>query len=298
MNGYLASNSWYRFAEANKEKIKPVHSAIIHWCYSVANSLKWPELFQLPTVDACLMIGITDRETFHKGLKDLVNFGAIKVVQESTGRYVARWVTLDLPEFYRPFLSEGTAEGIPEGKPKVPPKVVQPNINDLKEEELLKGNKSIPDADRVGDSENPLPDKKRSKKETPPGSAQPPSLHSELRLMIEGMNEGYYWQAKDGTALKSLIKKMTFRWKAKHKNEPAEIDLINSFKWILDNLPDFYKNKWDTCLIDSKFEPIIKELTDNNRNGKSDPNKTTQGVSPQLQRVWQRIAERHSGKQP
>ena len=100
MNGYLASNSWYRFAELNKRKIKPIHSAVIHWCYAVANEKKWPDEFQLPTVEACEMIGITDRETFHKALRDLCDFGAIKVLQESTGRYIARWVTLNLPDFY------------------------------------------------------------------------------------------------------------------------------------------------------------------------------------------------------
>lgn len=115
MNGYLASRSWYRFVEENKQKIKPIHSAVIHWCYSVANDLRWPKSFQLPTVEACEMIGITDRETFHKALKDLVSFGALRIDQESTGRYVARWISLDLPDFYRPIFSEGYTEGIGEG---------------------------------------------------------------------------------------------------------------------------------------------------------------------------------------
>lgn len=115
MNGYIASNAWYRFVEGNKRKIKPIHSAVIHWCYAVANENKWANEFQLPTIEACEMIGITDRETFHKALKDLVTFGAIKILQESTGRYVARWVSVNLPDFYRPNFSEGTTVGKPEG---------------------------------------------------------------------------------------------------------------------------------------------------------------------------------------
>lgn len=115
MNGYIASISWYRFVENNKRRVKPIHAAVIHWCYAVANEKKWAAEFQLPTAEACEMCGITDRETFHKALKDLADFGAIKILQESTGRYVARWVSLELPDFYRPINSERTTEGISEG---------------------------------------------------------------------------------------------------------------------------------------------------------------------------------------
>lgn len=115
MNGYIASKSWYRFVDQNKRRVKPIHAAVIHWCYALANELGWPNEFQLPTIEACEMIGITDRETFCKALKDLSDFGAIRVVQESTGRFVARYVTINLPDFYLPENSEGTPGGDPIG---------------------------------------------------------------------------------------------------------------------------------------------------------------------------------------
>lgn len=250
-----ASDAWFRFAIQNKRIVKPIHSAIIHWCFALAREKGWPREFQLPTVECCEIIGVTDRETFHKALKELVSFGAIKILQDSTGRHVQRWVSVDLPLFYRPKKSEGYTEGRGEGK---------------------------------GEG------KRRNQQ-------KPKSLHAQLQCIIEGFNPGYYWQPKDGAALKRLIAKMKFRFRKKNDDrEPVDEDIVNSFRGFVDNLPEFYRDKWDTCLLDSKFESIIKEITENRKNGQqqSTPtNGSTNGISERLAEGMQLLAARHAAKQ-
>lgn len=94
MNGYDLTRAWFEFCFSNPRKVRPIHHAIIHWAFQKCNELGWPEEFQFPTDEACEVLGIQKPHTFRDALKELIEFGAIRMVQESTGRYVARWVSL------------------------------------------------------------------------------------------------------------------------------------------------------------------------------------------------------------
>lgn len=305
MNGYILSRRFFDFAFEHSE-CKCVHAALFMWIVELNNRLGWKPEFGIPTADTMEGLSIGDKRTYLSALRDLNKWGFINIVSEAKNQYQASKISIVSPDLtendktyldsavvnsqqhyprHTPQHNNGTTHGTPSGIPPIDKPLNNETIN-----------QQTKDVDAIRVECNDLILEKKSNKKKPPSCVSPPTLHAEIRLMIEGMNEGYYWQAKDGKAVKNLINKMTFRWKAKHKTDPADIDLINSFKWVLDNLPDFYKNKWDTTLIDSKFEPIIKEITDS-RNGKSDPNKSATGISPRLQSVWQRIVERHSGQQ-
>jgi hypothetical protein len=117
-----------------------------------------------------------------------------------------------------------------------------------------------------------------------------------MKGLIESANLGYYWQAKDGKALKSIITKIKFRWRNKHGTEAGDQQVTDSFEWVLKNLPEWYRDKWDTCTIESKFESIIKQIHENNGKPKQQNADTTpaeNGISPRLGRTWKLIAEHY-----
>lgn len=130
MNGYTYTKAWYNFASKNPRLIKPIHHAVIHWVFEKANECKWADEFELKTVDACRILGITDRDTYQKAFRALVDFGAVRVIQEGEGLYVQRWVSLTDCPVYLPKNQVGTTVGQGVSKsvdlPKIP--VGQPNI--------------------------------------------------------------------------------------------------------------------------------------------------------------------------
>ncbi|KAA6438826.1 hypothetical protein FEM33_15515 [Dyadobacter flavalbus] len=311
MNGYLAGNAWARFVRANGRKVKSIHVSLMSACYQIANEDGWSSEFQLPTKEAMELSCIRDKETFYQTLKDLVSFGAISIIEESVNRYTARWVSFENLPFYLSEIPAAKPTAKPTSNttatPSATPTTNRPNTKEYKTKESNKTNETLKtdvDADRVGEEKVIVVDPvKEEKKETPSPKVAPkgsPSVHEQIRQKIEALNEGYYWQGKDGKALSSLITKIKFKWKSKHGSDPTDQQIVESFHYIIDNLPDWYRNKWDTCTIESKFESIIKQINENRKNGKpanlaNDTKPNESGISPRLQRTWELIAEHYQG---
>lgn len=117
MNGYIAGNAWAKFVRANGRKIKTSHVALMAACFQIANEEGWAKEFQFPTKDAMELSCIRDKETFYTTLKDLVSFGAIRIVEESLNRYTARWVSLDNLSFYLSEIPTATPTANPSATP-------------------------------------------------------------------------------------------------------------------------------------------------------------------------------------
>lgn len=115
------------------------------------------------------------------------------------------------------------------------------------------------------------------------------SLHSELKKMfldfyLNKTTSEYYWEAKDGLALKKIIDKLLFKIKEKNpalKKESEESEIQNGFrhflsgikdKWILENL--------SMTILNSKFNEIINQII--NPNGKSNTNAVKKAVFDKL----------------
>lgn len=105
-SGYEFDEVWYRFAEDNAEKVKPIHSAIHRACIYVNNKLGWPSVFQMATNYGCHLTGISKPETFRKALKDLSDWGMVVIVSEAKNLYSARYISLDQSPLYKKYLSE------------------------------------------------------------------------------------------------------------------------------------------------------------------------------------------------
>lgn len=310
MTGYELTRQWWDFSFENQDKVASKHCALYMWIIEKNNRLGWVENFGFPIDEAGAAIGIRKIQTVREALNDLVEWGFVRMVVRSTNQYKANVISIVNCKIQSgnsldqaicltenrstTGLSTGQAQGqarveqpVKHGSGTVP--IVKP-INNETNKPL--NQQTNVDADRV-DVEEVFSDEE--KKIEPPPKVAPkgsPTLHATLKEIIEKMNDGYYWQAKDGKALKGIITKINFRWKSKHGSDPSDADVETSFRWMLDNLPDWFKDKWDTCVIESKFEVIIKQILEDRKNGKSNSNsQSTGGISPRLQEAWELLAQ-------
>lgn len=94
MNGYELSRNWFDFCFENPEKIKPNHSALYFFAIEHCNRLGWKDKFGFPTTMAMEAVGIKSYNTYINTLKDLVDFGFIKMIESSKNQYSANIIGL------------------------------------------------------------------------------------------------------------------------------------------------------------------------------------------------------------
>ncbi len=94
MNVFDLSRSFWDFAFENPEKIKPNHIAMYFFAIEHCNRLGWKEKFGFPTGMAMEALGIKSYNTFISTLKDLVDYGFIKMVERSKNQYSANIIAL------------------------------------------------------------------------------------------------------------------------------------------------------------------------------------------------------------
>ena len=94
MNGYDLSKSWFDFAFENPDKVRPNHAALFFFCIELCNRLGWKEKFGLPTDMAKDAIGIKNYRTYINTLKDLSEWGFIKMIERSTNQYTCNTIAI------------------------------------------------------------------------------------------------------------------------------------------------------------------------------------------------------------
>jgi len=305
MTGYDYSRQWFNFAFENQDKVSTKHGILYFWIIELNNRLGWVENFKVPFDTAGAAIGINRAQTVRETLYDLASWGFVRIVikganqnvsivvslkgcEVSTGHSLENSVRLNENRssdvlatvqavFEQPF------EQSPSSRLSTVPIDKQENKETFKQTNL-----KTDDANRVDDFEE-IPFEE--KKETPSkvASKVSPTVHAKMKEIILGLNEGYYWTAKDGKALKGIITKISFRLRTKNKADPTDEQIVSSFSWMMRALPEWYQNKWDTCTIESKFESIVKQIIEDRTNGKSNHNNQPgpSGISPRLESAWE-----------
>ena len=94
MNGYELSRMFWDFSFENPDRVKPIHSAIYFFAIEHCNRLGWKEKFGLPSQMVMEAIGIKNWKTYSSGLKDLVEFGFIKMIETSKNQYSSYIIAL------------------------------------------------------------------------------------------------------------------------------------------------------------------------------------------------------------
>lgn len=93
-NGYELSRAWFDFCFENPELIKPNHTALYFFIIEHCNRLGWKKKFGLPTEMAKDAIGIKSYNTYINTLNDLVEWGALEMIEKSKNQYSANIVAL------------------------------------------------------------------------------------------------------------------------------------------------------------------------------------------------------------
>ena len=94
MNAFELSRNWFNFSFENPDKVKPIHTAIYFFTIERCNRLGWKEKFSLPTDMSMEANGIKSYKTYKKALKEIVEFGFIKMHQESKNQWTANIIAL------------------------------------------------------------------------------------------------------------------------------------------------------------------------------------------------------------
>lgn len=94
MDTYTLSKNWFEFSFENPEKVKPIHSAIYFFAIDLCNRLGWKEKFGLPSQMVMESIGVKNWKTYSKGLKDLVDFGFIEMIEVSKNQYTSNIIAI------------------------------------------------------------------------------------------------------------------------------------------------------------------------------------------------------------
>lgn len=94
MNGYELSRCFWDWAFENPDKMRPQHAAIYFFAIEHCNRLGWKEKFGFPSQMAMDAVGISKYQTYSKYLRDLVDLGFIKMVQQSKNQYSSNVISI------------------------------------------------------------------------------------------------------------------------------------------------------------------------------------------------------------
>lgn len=94
MNSYELSRQWFDFCFENPHKVNTNHSAIFFFAVEHCNRLGWKETFGFPSQMVMEALGIKNWRTYSKALGELVDFGAIIMVERSKNQYSANIIRL------------------------------------------------------------------------------------------------------------------------------------------------------------------------------------------------------------
>ena len=94
MNGYDLARAWYNYKFDHPQKVKAIHSDFYFYLVDQWNRYGQKAQFGLPTsyTMECLQIG--SYNTYKKVFNDLVEFGFVKLIQDSVNQHQSRIIAL------------------------------------------------------------------------------------------------------------------------------------------------------------------------------------------------------------
>ena len=94
MTGYELSKDWFDWAFENPDLNSPTTTALYMWVIEKWNRMSQKPKFGFPASEAMEAIGVKSYNTYKKSLNDLVELGAITMVQESKNQYTANIIAI------------------------------------------------------------------------------------------------------------------------------------------------------------------------------------------------------------
>ena len=94
MNGYTLTRNWYNYKFEHPSKVRHVHSDLYFYIIDLWNRLGQKKEFGLPTMITMESVGIGSYNTYKKTLNDLIDFGFIKLIQESKNQHISKIISI------------------------------------------------------------------------------------------------------------------------------------------------------------------------------------------------------------
>lgn len=246
LTGYELSRNWFDWCFENPEKVNPNHTALYFFCIEHYNRLGGKEKFGLPTTMAKDAIGIKSYTTYIKTLRDLVEWGFVKMIQISKNQYSSNIVALS--------------------------KKCKAHSKALDKAFIKHLSKQVESTSESNDSiDKPINNKPiTKKKEKVPEKIPVPEYSGFVDFWLKEFHPDWEFKKIDGAKMKSIIEKIKTKIS---KSENPEAVPIEAFKVICNNLPTFYKSA-QLSVIDSHLDTIIDEIK-NKKNGSNSTGKQT-----------------------
>jgi hypothetical protein len=89
MNGYQLTDAWFEFRFQHPEKVSHAHTELYFYLVYHWNKLSQKEKFGLPSAVTMEATGIRNYKTYRKCVKDLAEFGFIRLVSEAINQHQA-----------------------------------------------------------------------------------------------------------------------------------------------------------------------------------------------------------------
>lgn len=282
LNGYELTRRWFDFAFESQE-CKTQHTAIFLWIVELNNRLGWKELFGLPTHATMEGLGIGNKRTYIDALRQLNEWGFIKIVSESKNQFSSTIISichgksrsenvtaLDTAlSQHCPSTGHGIGTGIaPIDKPLnqetiKPLNIIEPNKfdSDSSSGSLTEIPNAIPNSEKTTEKKKVAPKKKSDFPIVDMEAAW--SNHLQTIHSIS-----YYADGRERAALIDIGKKLIFQINERAKREgvinPAtdQEKVLNGWNYILANFPkwsDFNQKLTKLSQINGQFTNIIAE---------------------------------------
>lgn len=251
LNIYSLSRSWFDFSFSNPEKIRPNHTALYFFAIEHCNRLGWKQKFGFPTTMAMEAIGIKSYNTYISTLTDLVEWGFIKMIEKSKNQYSANIIALSKNDKAN---NKALDKALTKHTTKQSKSTVQSTDSIDKQiyNSTILQDTNILLADTYGADVFKLCKK------------------SFLDFYLDQEKTEYYFVAKDGVKLKSLIKKIEFKIKEKNSGQKEKIleETIRGFEVFVSsaysNSDQWIRANFNLSILDSKFNDIFSTI----KNGK------------------------------
>lgn len=94
MTAFDYTRIWFDFVYENPDLASGNHTAVYLWQIELCNRLGWPEKFGSPTKESMNSCGIKSYNTYIKCLRELLEWGFIKMVKESKNQHTANVIAL------------------------------------------------------------------------------------------------------------------------------------------------------------------------------------------------------------
>lgn len=265
LNVYSLSRSWFDFSFANPEKIRPNHTALYFFAIEHCNRLGWKSKFGFPTTMAMEAIGIKSYNTYKETLRDLVDWGFIKMIELSKNQYSANIIALSKND-------KASNKALDKALTKHTTKQSESTIQSIDSiDKQLYNNTNIPSTNI------PLADAYAS-------VVYNSCKKSFLDFYFDWEKTEYYFIAKDGAKLKSLIKKIEFKIKEKSsgQKEMTAEETLRGFELFISsaysNSDNWIKANFSLSTLDTKFNDIFSTI----KNGKQSKSTIAASKSDEL----------------